>query len=184
MKEILEKKFNVPVTINNDANCFSLGENLYGVGRLYDNMVGVTIGTGIGTGVVINHRLYGGQYMGAGEIGALPYLDSDFEHYCGSFFFKRHHITGISAADSANQGDCAALALWKEFGRHLGNLMKVILYVYAPQAIVLGGGLVSAFSLFEDSMRDEMQSFPYKVILDNVRIVASHRCSTSLSFRR
>ena len=180
LKEILEKKFNVPVAINNDSNCFSLGENLFGAGRFYDNMVGVTIGTGIGAGVVINHCLYGGQYMGAGEIGSLPYLDSDFEHYCGSFFFKQYHITGVLAADNAKQGDCAALALWKEFGRHLGNLMKVILYVYAPQAIILGGGFVSAFSLFEEAMKDEMQSFPYKVILDNVKIIASHRKDTSL----
>ena len=58
--------------------------------------------------------------------------------------------------------------------------MKVILYVYAPQAIILGGGFVSAFSLFEEAMKDEMQSFPYKVILDNVKIIASHRKDTSL----
>ena len=180
LKEILENEFKVAVAINNDSNCFALGESLYGEGQPYANMVGVTIGTGIGAGVVIDHRLYCGQYVGAGEIGSFPYLDSDFEHYCSSFFFKRHDTTGVSAAEKAKLGDRAALDIWKEFGMHLGNLMKVILFAYAPQAIVLGGGIVSAFPFFKDAMEDAMQSFPYKVISDNVRVVASSRKDSSL----
>ncbi|WP_294587445.1 ROK family protein [uncultured Bacteroides sp.] len=173
LKEILEKEFKLPVAINNDSNCFTLGESIFGDGQPYANLVGVTIGTGIGAGVIINRRLYGGQYMGAGEIGSLPYLDSDFERYCSSFFFKRHNITGIEAAEKAKQGNPVALDIWKEFGLHLGNLMKVILYTYAPQAIVLGGGIVAAFPLFKDSMEDAMRSFPYKVILNNVKVIPS-----------
>ena len=180
LKEILENEFKVAVAINNDSNCFALGESLYGEGQPYANMVGVTIGTGIGAGAVIDHRLYCGQYVGAGEIGSFPYLDSDFEHYCSSFFFKRHDTTGVSAAEKAKLGDRAALDIWKEFGMHLGNLMKVILFAYAPQAIVLGGGIVSAFPFFKDAMEDAMQSFPYKVISDNVRVVASSRKDSSL----
>lgn len=180
LKEILENEFKVAVAINNDSNCFALGESLYGEGQPYANMVGVTIGTGIGAGVVIDHRLYCGQYVGAGEVGSFPYLDSDFEHYCSSFFFKRHDTTGVSAAEKAKLGDRAALDIWTEFGMHLGNLMKVILFAYAPQAIVLGGGIVSAFPFFKDAMEDAMQSFPYKVISDNVRVVASSRKDSSL----
>lgn len=180
LKEVLENEFKVAVAINNDSNCFALGESLYGEGQPYANMVGVTIGTGIGAGVVIDHRLYCGQYVGAGEVGSFPYLDSDFEHYCSSFFFKRHDTTGVSAAEKAKLGDRAALDIWKEFGMHLGNLMKVILFAYAPQAIVLGGGIVSAFPFFKDAMEDAMQSFPYKVISDNVRVVASSRKDSSL----
>ena len=58
LKEVLENEFKVAVAINNDSNCFALGESLYGEGQPYANMVGVTIGTGIGAGVVIDHRLY------------------------------------------------------------------------------------------------------------------------------
>lgn len=180
LKEVLENEFKVAVAINNDSNCFALGESLYGEGQPYANMVGVTIGTGIGAGVVIDHRLYCGQYVGAGEVGSFPYLDSDFEHYCSSFFFKRHDTTGVSAAEKAKQGDRAALDIWTEFGMHLGNLMKVILFAYAPQAIVLGGGIVSAFPFFKDAMEDAMQSFPYKIISDNVRVIASSRKDSSL----
>lgn len=180
LKEVLENEFKVAVAINNDSNCFALGESLYGEGQPYADMVGVTIGTGIGAGVVIDHRLYCGQYVGAGEVGSFPYLDSDFEHYCSSFFFKRHDTTGVSAAEKAKLGDRAALDIWKEFGMHLGNLMKVILFAYAPQAIVLGGGIVSAFPLFKDAMEDAMQSFPYKIISDNVKVIASSRKDSSL----
>ena len=56
LKEILENEFKVAVAINNDSNCFTLGESLYGEGKSYTNMVGVTIGTGIGAGVVIGRR--------------------------------------------------------------------------------------------------------------------------------
>lgn len=180
LKEVLENEFKVAVAINNDSNCFALGESLYGEGQPYADMVGVTIGTGIGAGVIINHRLYCGQYVGAGEVGSFPYLDSDFERYCSSFFFKRHDTTGVLAAEKAKLGDRAALDIWKEFGMHLGNLMKVILFAYAPQAIVLGGGIVSAFPFFKDAMEDAMQSFPYKVILDNVKVMASYRKDSSL----
>lgn len=181
LKEVLEKEFNIPVAINNDSNCFTLGESLFGDGQPYDNMVGVTLGTGIGAGVIINHRLYGGQYVGAGELGTLPYRDSDFERYCSSFFFKqRHHTTGAEAAERAARGEQAALDIWREFGIHLGNLMKVILYVYSPQAIILGGGIVSAFPYFKDAMEQEMQSFPYKVILNNVKVMPSHLKDASL----
>lgn len=180
LKEILENEFKVAVAINNDSNCFTLGESLFGEGKPYANMVGVTIGTGIGAGIIADHRLYCGQYMGAGEIGSLPYLDSDFEHYCSSFFFKRYNITGALAVEKAAQGDEAALDIWKEFGMHLGNLMKAILFAYAPQAIVLGGGIVTAFPLFKDAMMNEMQSFPYKIMLDNVKVIASYRKDSSL----
>ena len=181
LKKILEDKFKVPVAINNDSNCFTLGEKLFGAGQPYANMVGVTIGTGIGAGIIVNHRLYSGEYMGAGEIGSLPYLDSDFEHYCSSFFFKeQHHTTGAAIAGKAKSGELAALDLWEEFGIHLGNLMKVILFTYAPQTIILGGGIVSAFPFFEESMKNTMHEFPYDVISKKVKVIASHLKDASL----
>ena len=63
---------------------------------------------------------------------------------------------------------------------HLGNLVKVILFAYAPQAIVLGGGIVAAYPFFKDAMEYTMQSFPYRVMLDNVRVIASHQNDSSL----
>lgn len=173
LKTILEDKFKVRVAINNDSNCFTLGEKMFGAGQPYANMVGVTIGTGIGTGIIISHHLYGGEYVGAGEIGALPYQDSDYEHYCSSFFFKRYDTTGVIAAEKAKSGDYNALELWRQFGTNIGELIKVILFAYSPQAIVLGGGIVSAFPLFEEAMKEVMKEFPYSVILDKVKVLPS-----------
>lgn len=180
LKEILMNEFALPVAINNDSNCFTLGVKKYGEGQPFANMVGVTIGTGIGAGVIINHRLYGGEYLGAGEIGAFPYLDADFEHYCSSYFFKRHHTTGAEAAEKAEQGDRAALDIWQEFGMHLGKLMKAILYAYAPQAVILGGGIAPAFPLYKEAMEQEMQNFPYKVMLNNLKVMVSQQKDAGL----
>lgn len=180
LKEILEKEFGIPVAINNDSNCFALGVHQFGEGRPYANMVGVTIGTGIGAGVIIDHRLYSGQYKGAGEIGSLPYLDADYEHYCSSFFFKRYNSTGADFARRATAGDTEAQEVWNTFGMHLGNLVKVILFTYAPQAIVLGGGIAAAFPLFKKSMEDVIKSFPYSIIADHTEVIASYLPDASL----
>ena len=72
LKRLLQERFSVPVYINNDSNCFALGVKLFGEGRKYRNLVGMTIGTGVGTGIIINGELYSGQNTGAGEIGSLP----------------------------------------------------------------------------------------------------------------
>ena len=104
LKRLLQERFSVPVYINNDSNCFALGVKLFGEGRKYRNLVGMTIGTGVGTGIIINGELYSGQNTGAGEIGSLPYLSHDFEHYCSSGFFVRYYnLTGKEAAEKAKK---------------------------------------------------------------------------------
>ncbi|MEE9118845.1 MAG: ROK family protein, partial [Calditrichia bacterium] len=60
LKEILENHFHKPVYVNNDANCFAVGEKHFGKGKKYRNFVGLTIGTGVGAGIIINNRLYCG----------------------------------------------------------------------------------------------------------------------------
>jgi len=73
LKKILERRFHLPIFINNDANCFTLGELLFGEARGYQHVVGLVVGTGLGAGLVINGRLYSGNNGGAGEIGAITY---------------------------------------------------------------------------------------------------------------
>jgi glucokinase len=173
LKELLEEEFGTQIAIGNDADCFTLGESLYGAGRSFANMVGITIGTGIGAGVIVNHRLYGGEFDGAGEVGSLPYLDSDFEHYCSSSFFKRFGTTGAKLAERAQRGDAEALDIWQQLGYHIGQLMKAVLFAYSPKAIVVGGGISQSFPLFETAMREAMDDFPYPLIAKGVRIDVS-----------
>ena len=77
LKERFEKRFGVPVSVNNDCNCFALGVCHFGEAHGYRDVVCIALGTGVGAGVVIDGRLYCGHNTGAGEIGCVPYLDRD-----------------------------------------------------------------------------------------------------------
>ena len=174
LKEILEKEFNVPVAVNNDANCFALGVWKYGEGKGTKDMVGLTMGTGIGSGIIINGELYNGVNTGAGEIGSLPFKDADYEFYCSSRFFSDlHGDTGANFGKRAQAGDAEAVAVWNEFGENVGELIKAVLFTYAPEAIIIGGGIASAFSLFEAPMRASLESFPYPANVAATRIMPS-----------
>lgn len=173
IKEILEKQFGVPVAVNNDANCFALGEKMFGAARHYSDVVGLTLGTGAGAGLIINGSLYSGRNTAAGEVGSLPYLDSDYEHYCGSEFFIKYGTTGKDAAIAAENGDVIALALWQEFGRHLGELVKALLLAYDPEAIVIGGSIAKAYNLYEESLWQSLQSFLYPTMVEKLTIAVS-----------
>ena len=174
LKEILEKEFGVPVAVNNDANCFALGAWRYGEGKGTQDMVGLTMGTGIGAGIIIGGRLYNGVNTGAGEIGSLPFKDADYEFYCSSrFFSKLHGDTGANFGKRALAGDTEAKAVWNEFGQNVGKLIKAVLFTYAPEAIIIGGGIASAFQLFESAMHEELKSFPYPENVAATRIAPS-----------
>ena len=77
LKEVLEEKYHVPAYINNDCNCFALGVSTYGEARGYSSAVCVTLGTGVGSSLVVNGSIYNGHNTGAGEIGCIQYLDKD-----------------------------------------------------------------------------------------------------------
>ena len=94
LKDLLEKRFSVPVHVNNDCNCFALGVCRFGEASAFSDVVCVALGTGVGAGVVIGGKLYCGRDTGAGEIGSIPYLDRDYEYYCSSRFFVGRTCTG------------------------------------------------------------------------------------------
>lgn len=175
LKDILEKEFNIPVNINNDCNCFAFAERYYGEGTAYRNIVAVKLGAGLGAGIIINDVLYDGWNTGAGEIGSLPYLDKDYEEYCAANFFKKYNTTGTMAIEQADNGDEETLKIWEEFGHHIGNLMKVILFTYDPQAIIIGGECVKAYSYFSKKMNETLSSFPYPETLKRIEITVSRK---------
>jgi glucokinase len=182
LKDYFSDVFSLPVYVNNDCNCFVLGEKTYGVGKPYKNIVGITLGTGVGSGLIINNELYNGRNTGAGEIGSLPYLaDATFEDYCSSMFFSNYYqITGEEAAKKANEGDISSLEIWKIFGVHIGKLMQTVLYVYDPELIILGGGISKAYPLFATEMQKTMMQFPYPETVKNVKIEISTTKDISL----
>ena len=162
LKPILEKKYSIPVFVNNDANCFALGEKYFGKGVGYQSVIGLIIGTGFGAGVIVDDKSYAGANCGAGEFGMIPYLDSMYEHYCsGQFFTRNFKQTGEEVFQRAVDGEKEALKMWEEYGTHLGNGVKTILYAYDPEIIILGGSVRKAFQFFKESMWESIESFIY-----------------------
>ncbi len=88
LKQLMEQRYQVPVLVNNDANCFALGEFYFGKGKDHDTMIGLTIGTGLGSGIILNKKLYAGKHGGAGEFGMMDYLGKYYEYYAAASFFK------------------------------------------------------------------------------------------------
>ena len=174
LKQILEEKYAIPFNINNDANCFALAEHQFGKGQDYPDMVGLSIGTGLGMGLIINGKLYNGLLCGAGEVGMLPYLDGILEEYCGSFFFSRQYNNdGKTIYQNAIKGGTAANKAYYEFGRHMGEAIKIVCYLYAPQAIIMGGSIANAYGLFEQGMQETLSTFAYPKQLKQTKILIS-----------
>lgn len=174
LKEILEKEFEVPVSVNNDVNCFALGEHQFGLAQGTKHVVCVSAGTGLGAGIIINNQLFNGNNCGAGEIGLLPYLDHNIEYYAsGNLFRVFFNTTAEQAHAHALRGDSEAIRHWHDFGIHLGEALKCVLFAYDPEAIVLGGSLSKAYDLFKESMNATIQKFPYPESIKRLKIFRS-----------
>jgi glucokinase len=174
LRDIIQNEFNLPVSMNNDVNCFVLGEHRFGVARKFRSVIGMAIGTGLGSGIIIDNHLYSGKNCGAGEIGMLPYKDSVLENYvCNRFFEDSLGIDAFAAHEAALKGSKRAIEVWEEFGVHLGAVIKAIMYTYDPEAIVLGGSVAKANQFYHDSMLDSIQDFAYPESLKKLTLLLS-----------
>ena len=174
LKARLAERYRLPVSINNDANCFAAGEKRFGKLKPCDHGVGLIIGTGFGAGIIANGRLYSGVNCGAGEFGMIPYLDRNFEAYASGQFFERvHGVTGRELAARAGRGDGPALEIFAAFGRHLGEALKIICYAVDPEIIVLGGSVSRSYDLFKAALWDAFRSYAYSLARGRLKIEVS-----------
>jgi len=181
LKDILESAFGVRACVDNDVNCFVLGEKYFGAGKDFNDIVGITLGTGVGAGIIIDGKLYRGANTGAGEVGSLPYLQSDYEHYCSSSFISScSDKTGKELTDLASQGDKNALEIWNKLGFHLGRLLQALLFTYDPQAVIIGGGIAKAAPYFTKSMIESMNEFIYSRTIKNIQVRFSTLANSNL----
>jgi len=163
LKEYLEERFGVRVAVNNDANCYAMG--VYGTfpaDSKPGDLVVITLGTGVGLGIVHEGKLFCGANCGAGELCSLPYMDSILEDYCSKKYFTAAGWDSIAAAQAAIEKDPAAIQLFEEFGKHMGALLTAVMLAYDPSHIVLSGGIAHNYPFFRESMvRHIREGYPY-----------------------
>lgn len=174
LKDRLEARFGLPAYINNDANVFALGVLHFGEGEGYRNLVGLTLGTGLGAGIILDGHLYSGTHCGAGEIGSIPHKDHTVEFYCAGQFFRHMAAQGGDVVFArAQQGDEEALRLYEAYGAELGHAVMTVLYAYDPQIIVLGGSIAMAYEFFRESLHRRLEEYDYQHALEHTVITRS-----------
>jgi glucokinase len=160
IQKALGERFPVQVMLQNDANCFVLGEKYFGAGQGFANIVGLITGTGTGAGIIVNNKIHNGEHLGAGELGMIPYKESCFESYCsGQFFTSQYHVSGEELSKKALVGDKDALSAFYTYGLHLGELINLICYVLDPQIIIIGGSVSKSFELYKSGLETAMKKF-------------------------
>lgn len=162
LRDMLQSKIHIPVYIENDVNTLTLTERWFGSGQGLDNFLTVTVGRGVGLGIVVNGQFYRGQTGGAGEFGHMTiYPDGPLcacgkqgclEAYVGdpgliasaNESFKRGElpiqVQSVNALLAlANQGDVAAIGIFEKAGRILGLGIANLLNLFSPQKIIISG---------------------------------------------
>jgi len=163
ISELVRSVADWPVRIENDARCFALAEALYGAGRGARHLCGITLGTGVGCGVIVDGRLHRGASSSAGEVWCIPLRGAPLEEALSGAGIVRGYATeggkasGIdgaaAVADLARGGDVAAAAAWRGFGGDLAFLCQCVLSLLDPERIVIGGSLAASRDLFDAFLR-------------------------------
>lgn len=171
LKALLEERFSVPVYVDNDANCFAMGEYRFGAFAGNDDFVGITLGTGMGSGIIKNGALIPDAHCCSGEFGTMSYLDGIYENYTSGMFFKlKYEKNGEDVAMKAGKGESWALEAYREMGLHLGKAINTIIMAVDPPLIIIGGSLAKAREFYEESMWESIRKIPFPSVLDDLRV--------------
>jgi len=197
----IQAEFHVPVFLENDANLAALGEKVSGAGKNFDNFVLLTLGTGIGGGVI-----YRGELLDfSAEVGHMS-INSEaekcpcgntgcLENYAsaramiakavailekgGESLLKEcckgsiYKITTEDIYNAALEGDTLSREILREAGKALGVGLATIMNILSPEAIILTGGLVGAWNIYIQEAIREASRRAYKDIFDSVKIIPS-----------
>ncbi len=175
----LHRIFGEDIIVENDANLFTLGEAIYGAGKERRFVIGVTLGTGVGGGLIINGEIIRGAGGLGMEIGHITIGMEGPPCNCGSYGCAEAYLGGVyfieraarlfvrhgqsapksmkHLEEAARMGSRLAGYMWNEYGRYLGILMASLINLFDPEIIVIGGGIAGAYDLFKDAMFKEIQ---------------------------
>lgn len=167
LARIIGQDLKIKTIMNNDVACFALAEATMGAGKGQKIVLGVTLGTGLGGGIIINGQLYRGFFGSAGEVGHMVIKFDGPRCHCSSFgcfeeygserFFKKRKASPKELAAAARKGDKKALKIFSQYGRYLGIGLSNAINVLDPAVIVLGGGIANTYLLFIKELKREIQ---------------------------
>ena len=201
VRETVEKLCGIPTVVGNDANVAALGEMWKGGGQGYDSLVLVTLGTGIGGGVIVDGRLVTGVDGAGGEIGHMHVMDGEEEacncgckgcleqygsatgivrlakRYFAKFdkpsVLRDTDITAKAIFDAVKEGDEAAKEIAEQFGEILGKGFAMIASVLNPAAFVVGGGVSKAGEILFDYIRPSFEKYVFAGAKDAKFVLAT-----------
>lgn len=158
LKQLLTSLFpGKKIIINNDANCFTLAEARLGCGQGKKTVVGITLGTGIGGGVVIDNKIFHGK-NNAGEFGHFIINKKTVENATHQHpLVKKLGWEKIILSKTATKQSKKIDDFWQYYGRSIGKLITNITYAYDPDIIIIGGGVSKAFVKFYPWLKHELQ---------------------------
>lgn len=168
--KLIKQKINLPIKIDNDARCFALAEAVRGAGKNYQVVIGITIGTGVGSGIVINKKLFYGR-GNAGEFGH-QFIDyrkaKNLEDYSGAGRLRLTPADYQGLEKLARQKNQVASKFWHNLGLVLGFGCLNLIHFFDPDIIVMGGKQTRAFKLFYPVMMKTIKKYcrtrPPKII--------------------
>ncbi|MCX5692465.1 MAG: ROK family protein [Candidatus Omnitrophica bacterium] len=188
LKAMLEKKLGLAVMLDNDVNAMSLGEFVFGAGKGSRNIVCLTLGTGVGGGIIIDSKLYRGGSMTAGEVGHMPINETGpicncggiacLERYIGNrYILERakkifgNSVTLERVSELAGLGDKKALAIWTDVAEKLSVALSQVVNLLNPDKIVIGGGVSKAGPFILNPLKKEIRKRAMKDQAAHVKIV-------------
>lgn len=200
LREELEKALNLTVIIENDANAAALGEQWRGAGRGIGSMIFLTLGTGVGGGIILDNRIWHGADGMAGEIGHMTIIPNGRKCGCGNSGCLEMYssargivqsyreelgkaasqtigaldeITSEKIYQAAHEGDRAARQVMKNMGSMLGIGIASLINIFNPETIVIGGGVKDAWPLFIGATHEEILKRAFQVPAERTQIVPS-----------
>lgn len=187
VRAVMEAELGLPVVLDNDANCMAYAEWKRGAGQGLESMVCLTLGTGIGGGIIVHNRLLRGRHVSAAELGQTsicfngrvgPFGNRGaIEEYIGNQETAAEAVARYAAAGvhklpeectpyllerAARAGDPIAASVYRDFVEKLACLCMNMMYTIVPEAFIIGGGVAQAGDLLFEPLRERLkeQLFP------------------------
>jgi glucokinase len=187
LAKILQVKLKLPVFIDNDANLMALAEFTQGAGRGFHNVVCLTLGTGVGAGIIIEGKLYRGSNFAAGELGHIPLNEEGPKCNCGGTacletYIGNNRIIGQAKAAFnrditleevsllAKKSNSQAKKIWYNVATHLGIALSGVINLLNPDAVVIGGGVANAGKILFDKVEEVILKRAMSVQAKHVKI--------------